>query len=356
MLIQDTSIFFNELEQAFKNKKPFVAYNKPNETTIISYVQKLSDLFVLKSFNQKGFVFSPFLSEKQKVFFPIEKCTISSTNFNNETLAVKNHVDELEIISFSKSKDDYIQLIDNTIQFIKQTSTDKVVISRKETLKKRDFNIFKTYKKMLHNYPGAFVYCWYHPKVGLWMGASPERFLNIENKQFKTMSLAGTQVFSEKNEVVWNEKEKEEQQFVTNFTLDNINGIADAIKTKGPYTVKAGNLVHLRTDISAKITSNQLIEDLVLKMHPTPAVCGLPKQEAKDFILKHEGYNRSFYTGFLGELNVANATNFYVNLRCMEIGDKSVAVYVGGGITAASIADKEWEETVSKSKVMKKVL
>ncbi len=356
MLKEDTSIFFNELEQALNSKKPFVVYKKPHETTITSYVQKLNDLFVLKSFNQKGFVFSPFLRENQKVFFPIEKCTISSANFSNETLVETNCVDELETISFSKNQDDYIRLVDNTIRFIKQTLTDKIVISRKETLKKNDFNTFNTYKKMLHKYPNAFVYCWYHPKVGLWMGASPERFLNIESEQFKTMSLAGTQVFSSKYEVVWTEKEKEEQQFVTNFILDNIEGLSENIQTSGPFTVKAGNLVHLRTDISAKITSNHLIEDLVLKMHPTPAVCGLPMQEAKDFILKNEGYNRSFYTGFLGELNISNTTNFYVNLRCMKVDVKSISIYVGGGITAGSNAQKEWEETVSKSKVMKSVL
>ena len=112
-------------------------------------------------------------------------------------------------------------------------------------------------------------------------------------------------------------------------------------------------------------------------MHPTPAVCGLPKGSAKQFILKHEAYNREFYTGFLGELNcettiaprsgrrnienrayaiTRNSTQLYVNLRCMQLKNQQAIIYVGGGITESSNAESEWEETVSKSLVIKSVL
>ena len=91
-------------------------------------------------------------------------------------------------------------------------------------------------------------------------------------------------------------------------------------------------------------------------LHPTPAVCGLPKEEAKQFILDNELYNRDFYTGFLGELNLKGQTNLYVNLRCMQLKDNRISIYVGGGITADSNAENEWEETVIKAKVMKNAL
>jgi isochorismate synthase len=69
-------------------------------------------------------------------------------------------------------------------------------------------------------------------------------------------------------------------------------------------------------------------------LHPTPAVCGLPKQEAKDFILENEGYDRKYYTGFLGELNKEAfnketlKSDLYVNLRCMKIKDNQAHLYV----------------------------
>ena len=92
-------------------------------------------------------------------------------------------------------------------------------------------------------------------------------------------------------------------------------------------------------------------------MHPTPAVCGLPREVAKIFIQQNENYKRTFYTGFLGELNIANQKSLlFVNLRCMCIEGEIAEVYVGGGITKDSNAKKEWEETIAKSKTMKKVL
>jgi isochorismate synthase len=95
---------------------------------------------------------------------------------------------------------------------------------------------------------------------------------------------------------------------------------------------------------------------LIDALHPTPAVCGLPKESAKEFILENEGYDRSFYTGFLGELSVENRSNLFVNLRCMQVKDATYYIYIGGGITSASVPEKEWEETVAKSKVMLRVL
>ena len=91
-------------------------------------------------------------------------------------------------------------------------------------------------------------------------------------------------------------------------------------------------------------------------MHPTPAVCGLPKQSAKDFILQNENYNRDFYTGFLGEINILNKTDLFVNLRCIQIVDNIAYIYIGCGITKDSIPDKEFLETVNKSITMKRVI
>ena len=109
-------------------------------------------------------------------------------------------------------------------------------------------------------------------------------------------------------------------------------------------------------------------QDLTLKklvevLHPTAAICGLPTQIARDFILENEGYEREYYTGYLGEWipnqDGSSEAALYVNLRCMKIEGSALdaaSVYVGGGITAQSDPHDEWEETVEKSKVMKRFL
>lgn len=98
------------------------------------------------------------------------------------------------------------------------------------------------------------------------------------------------------------------------------------------------------------------MEKLINALHPTPAVCGLPKAVAEAFILQNENYDRSYYSGYLGELNLNERTSLFVNLRCVELENNLASIYVGGGITADSIPENEWEETVSKAEVMKKVL
>jgi len=115
--------------------------------------------------------------------------------------------------------------------------------------------------------------------------------------------------------------------------------------------------MHLQTEITGTIEKTTAkTGDFIKALHPTPAVCGLPKEAAEQFILENENYHREFYTGFLGELNVKENTHLFVNLRCMKLQNQKATLYAGGGITTDSVAEKEWEETVYKSHNMKEIL
>ena len=232
----------------------------------------------------------------------------------------------------------------------------KIVLSRKEELKLTNFSISKTFEKLVYNYGNAFVYVWYHPKVGLWFGATPEQLVSIKLKTFSTVSLAGTQVYKDSLDVMWNKKELEEQQIVTNYIESNLNSLVDDLSISKPTTIKAGNLLPLKTVIKGLLNEKFDLKNLIDNLHPTPAVCGMPMNNAKEFILKNEDYKRQFYTGFLGELNIDNSSDLFVNLRCMKIENSIASLFIGGGITIDSIPENEWLETVEKSKVMKKVL
>ena len=170
------------------------------------------------------------------------------------------------------------------------------------------------------------------------------------------MALAGTQPFLDTTDVCWEEKEKQEQQFVTDFIIDSLKDELKITEIIGPYTIKAGSLVHLRTDIIGELHHLNKLEDLVTALHPTPAICGLPKNKALQFILDFENYSRTYYSGFLGELNVNNSSQLFVNLRCMQLIKNGAEIFVGGGITASSNPTKEFEETVSKTQIMKNIL
>ena len=91
-------------------------------------------------------------------------------------------------------------------------------------------------------------------------------------------------------------------------------------------------------------------------LHPTSAVCGMPKAPATQFLLAHENFDRSFFSGFLGPVNMFEETHLFVNIRCMQLFDKEAILYAGAGVTAFSDVEKEWEETHLKCQTMRKVL
>jgi isochorismate synthase len=108
--------------------------------------------------------------------------------------------------------------------------------------------------------------------------------------------------------------------------------------------------------LSGELNTDFKSFDLVKALHPTPAICGLPKEEALRFILENENYDRKYYAGFLGEWNKANQSDLFVNLRCLEVENEKVNLYVGCGITKDSNPEKEFIETENKSMTMRNIL
>ena len=96
--------------------------------------------------------------------------------------------------------------------------------------------------------------------------------------------------------------------------------------------------------------------NVIADLHPTPAVCGMPKALAQDFILREEHLYRAYYSGFTGPLNVWKTTHFFVSLRCMQLLDNRCILYAGGGLLTASNEQSEWNETELKLNTMLNVL
>lgn len=350
-------VFFNKIQDYFNARLPFVVYRKPNKNVLHAIFQKDDFLHTTTTFSESGFVFAPFDLKNPSVLFKLEDCENDSAVYQDAESVSKKTQTEYFIDNEAVSKHNHVHLVKKGVEFIENSEFKKVVLSRKEEVKASSKNAIQWYKKLLKKHPSAMVYWWFHPKVGCWMGATPETLFHIKNDQFYTMALAGTQKFDSKRTTVWQEKEREEQQFVTDYIVEELQGKLSRFSVSSPKTVKSGNVVHLQTEIEGKVENlNSSIKDFVDALHPTPAVCGLPKEPAKQFILENEFYNREFYTGFLGELNLNKSTQLFVNLRCMKIEKNIVSVFTGGGITKDSIAESEWIETVYKSHNMKEIL
>jgi isochorismate synthase len=345
-------IILEKAKNQFKRNLPFVIYKKPNDTNVIGIFQKNGTLFEVNDFTEKGFVFASFDGNKT-VLIPEKESEIMSVVLNKSTADIPNNE---YVLPNESDRNNFKNLVTKGIQAINNNEFKKVVLSRKETVDIVDFDIVDAFEKLVHLYPSTFVYCFFHPKVGIWLGATPEQLLKSKNNVFETIALAGTQKDNGSNEVFWHKKEEEEQQFVTDYIIKILNEVASDVLVSQPYSIKAGMIWHIKTDISGVLNSDFGLQQVIQLLHPTPAVCGLPKEQSKAFILENESYDRTFYTGFLGELNMENKSDLFVNLRCMEICESQANLYMGCGITKDSIPEKEWEESINKSLTMKKVL
>lgn len=339
-----------KVQKCFAEKLPFVIYSKPNSVEVNGIFQKDTALHYLEDFSQNGFIFAPFDNSERSVLIPFEKSDFMQEQWNENQIFENKFSDN----SYSESeKIGFEELVKKMVSKIEKGQISKIVASRKEDFLPKNLDILELFQKMFFKYPTAFRYCFFHPNVGLWLGATPEKLLSVSVNELQTMAYAGTQKYEGKTDVVWREKEKQEQQFVTDFIVSHLESESENIELSEPFTSQAGTLLHIRTDIKARLKQGFSLQKIIEKLHPTPAVCGFPKDLAKQFILKNEGYDRSFYSGFLGELNTNDTTELYVNLRCMEIQNQKVSFYIGCGITKDSIPEKEFFETVNKSVTMK---
>lgn len=371
--------FFQYAQAQFDHALPFVIYRKPSDRHIHAMLQEDDHLYEVGDYTESGFVFAPFDDgSTPTVLIPSSDSRTFSSIMEKDVTTTQANFIPADVVSLPSDRAAHISLVQKGIDLIKNTELKKVVLSRKQTIPQTSRSPLAYFKKLAQNYPTAFVYCWYHPKVGLWLGATPETLLSVSNQKLHTMSLAGTQMATDITNAHWGAKEIEEQQFVTDSIVQNLSGLVNDLTVSEVQTHKAGSLLHLKTDITARLeNAASRLGDIIKALHPTPAVCGLPQARAKNFILKNEGYERAYYTGFLGELNLQvtklrarsrrnvenlaysslkKQTHLFVNLRCMEIDAQGAQLYVGGGVTAFSNPQAEWEETVHKLQTIGAVL
>lgn len=351
---------------------PFASYRLPLNREIITVVQHHSMPERLKSLNdlheKTGFVVSPFTeSPAHETFFLQPDCVFFSNNIAEiyiDKLAANDRFIEIEKnknTTKTTTSEEFIGNVNKAVLAMKAAEFQKVVLSkaRVEQLPD-DFQPEQFFLTLCRKYPHAFVYIMQLPEVGCWIGATPEPLLTIENGTVKTVSLAGTQVGTEleTEDYHWSSKEIEEQGIVTNFIEQTLRSLHIADITRlGPENYRAANLIHLKTAFEFPQAHIQnRFSDLLKALHPTPSVGGLPKDEARNFILTNEQHDRGYYTGFFGPVNINEKSAVYVNLRCLQLFDNNFVLYSGAGITSSSVAEKEWEETDNKMLTLMNVM
>ncbi len=255
---------------------------------------------------------------------------------------------------------EYTQLVRMSVAAIEARQVVKVVSSRAAHRPlPAGFDPLVAFAELSRQYERAFVSLVSVPGVGTWLGASPEVLAEVTaDGFFHTMALAGTQPLvpgHRPQDAIWRQKEIEEQALVARYIVSCFKQLRlREYHEAGPRTVVAGELLHLRTDFEVDLknvpAAASLGTDMLRLLHPTSAVGGMPKAAALDFLQRHEGYDRAYYSGFLGPVNVAGpgVARLFVNLRCLQVRPTEAILYAGTGLTADSDPSREWHETELK--------
>jgi isochorismate synthase len=359
--------FYEAIDLCVNKNLSFAAWKSPadNEGTLIIQSSIDEIPFDLKSCfsSQKGFIFYPFSEKSEDPVFITADHIYRESDADIEipdAISGNRATPPEECRFYEAGKQEFEQQVEEIVRRINAGGMSKAVLSRiliKD--KPESFTTGEFFRRLSRKYSNAFNYV-INAAGQLWCGATPEPLLLEKKDEYITTAVAGTRSATEQNLNLktWNRKEREEQELVSRHIITCLNRHTSApYSSFGPEPYPAGNVCHLKTVFSIpRAHLNGNLCEFVRDLHPTPAVCGLPKQSAFSFITQLEQHDRSYYSGFLGPVNVNTPLGLYVNLRCVRVLQDKVAIYVGAGITADSVAVREWEETAMKSETMLSVL
>lgn len=353
------------VKDLIRNEYAFALFRLPHtkEPSLIVQTEgnplRLNDYCELNDKN--GFVFAPFVISDSNPLLLI-KSDIRLNGYDEIRMWIQNYItsgSELLLKAESRTTEGqtnrYDEVFDSFLTALKAHQFEKLVLSRyQDHTIEHALQLSHLFETASERYPNGFTYMVYTPQAGLWMGSTPEILLAGKGNYFSTVALAGTMKASDSP--VWSEKNKLEQEYVAQYIREKLHSLGIEPEERGPVTAKAGALVHLKSIFNFSFSDPGRLGDVIAMLHPTPAVCGLPKEEAYHFICEHEGYDRSYYSGFLGPLQQNGETDLYVNLRCMRIASSYVRLFAGGGLLNSSELESEWNETEDKMQTMLSLL
>ncbi|MBF1999708.1 MAG: isochorismate synthase [Synechococcales cyanobacterium M58_A2018_015] len=219
------------------------------------------------------------------------------------------------------------------------------------------------YLRQLH--PDCCVFSIGNGKGQSFIGASPERLLQVRGHKLITDALAGSacrgRTVDEDTDLAQcllnSDKERREHQLVVAFIVEQLRQLglqpqfADA-----PGLLPLSNIQHLHTPIQAQLPRHLHALDILAALHPTPAVAGLPRSVACEQIRCYEPFGRSLYAAPLGWVDAQGNAEFIVGIRSALLDGDRARLYAGAGIVAGSDPDRELAEIQLKLQALLRAL
>lgn len=260
---------------------------------------------------------------------------------------------------FFPEKKEWITAVDRAIEAIHNQQIEKIVLARRCILECEEapdpFAITSALQSRAQN---ATLFCFSNEELSF-LGATPERLFIRKGNQLESEAMAGTirrgKTISEDAE--WEKKllmsEKDLREFtpVQNFLRTALSPLCCAPLSFSHLQVrKTQNVQHLYSHLSGTLKEEISDSEILERIHPTPALCGVPSQASFDWIRQLEPFQRGLYGGALG-WSTKEASEWIVAIRCCLIQGRFVSLYTGTGIVKGSDPQTEWDELDLKMKL-----
>ncbi|WP_082233529.1 isochorismate synthase [Halobacillus massiliensis] len=255
--------------------------------------------------------------------------------------------------------------IQKATEYIKGGQMEKVVLARElRALFKEEVQLAAVIEKLSETQPNSYIFT-VESGGSHFIGATPERLAKVDNQQLISTCLAGTAPRGKTDKddkklgqaLLDDPKNRQEHDFVVQMIREAVEACCFDIEIpEKPVLYPLRNLQHLYTPVTATLEDGYTLLDVVSRLHPTPALGGMPQQKSVDYIRNNETLNRGWYAGPVGWFDGRNNGEFAVAIRSALIQKNKASLFAGCGVVEDSDPEAEYDETGVKLKPMLSVL
>lgn len=274
--------------------------------------------------------------------------------------SVPVRVDEKEI-----EPEEWKRSVRQATDDIKRGVLEKVVLARELRVTfDSTVEIEPVLKALSETQQNSYIFA-FESEGEYFVGATPERLAKLENQQLISTCLAGTIPRGDTEEederlgmeLMYDPKNRQEHQFVVEMIKEAVEACSHHVEIpEAPVLYPLRNLQHLYTPVKAVLDEGFTLIDVIERLHPTPALGGLPQKKSVEYIRHHETLNRGWYAGPVGWMDDRNNGEFAVAIRSALIQGDEASLFAGCGVVEDSDPEAEYEETAVKLKPMLSVL
>jgi isochorismate synthase len=247
----------------------------------------------------------------------------------------------------------YELAVEAAVSKIRSRTLEKVVLARSSRLIfDRKLDDLAVYQHLPRAPEGGLRFL-FRAGGGSFVGSTPERLLKKHHDLLEADALAGTSTHRGRLD---DPKTRHEQAVVVRDISERLASVSSEVAAGAPRPKEAGTIHHLYTAVRARAKTDVSLFDAARAIFPTPAVCGLPKEQAQQTIAESERFSRGWYAGAIGFVDTRGDGELFVALRCGLLREARAYLYAGAGIVEGSRASEEYLETTMKERVMLRAL